>query len=177
MEADPLAELVRRHAGLIHKVARAYFRDAADREDVVQEIALQLWRAQPRFDPRQRESTWVYRIALNVAISFQRRARRHGARREPLVAEELAGRAPSEASVEVERLLACIEELAPLERALVLLYLEGEEHAAIAEVLGLSPTNVGTKLMRTKERLRVALERRARQEQEPDSHATRHATR
>jgi len=64
-----------RHRGILFKVADAYCRDAASREDLVQDIVLQLWRAYPRFDDRARFSTWMYRIAVNVAISFYRSER------------------------------------------------------------------------------------------------------
>jgi RNA polymerase sigma-70 factor (ECF subfamily) len=172
MEAVELTDLIRRHAGLIHRVAYAYCRDASDREEVVQEVVLQLWRSRHRYDPRRRESTWIYRIALNVAISFQRRERRHREQRQSLDEHAVTIAAGAEPSAEVERLLRCIDELGALDKALVLLHLDGNEHAAIAEVLGISVSNVGTKLQRIKERLRVAFER-AR----TDSKETRHATR
>ena len=167
MEASSFPELLRRHAGLIHRVARVYGRDATDRDDVVQEIALQLWRSHERYDRRFRETTWIYRIALNVAISFQRRERRHRERRlaedEP-EASLIAIAAPEaiEPTEDVECLLGCIDALGALDKALVLLYLDGTDHASIAEVLGISVSNVGTKLHRIKERLRAAFEDRAR---------------
>lgn len=169
MDASPLPDLLRRHAGLIRKVATAYCRDATDREEVVQEIAVQLWRAHERYDARYRETTWVYRIALNVAISFHRRERRHREGRLSLEAHPTPLAAPAEAAPgeEVELLLRCIEDLGALERALVLLYLDGNDHASIAEVLGISVSNVGTKLGRIKDKLRVALQRRANRTEEP----------
>lgn len=157
MDPCPATELIRRHAGLIHKVAYAYCRDAADREDVVQEIAVQLWRSHARFDRRCRESTWVYRIALNVAISFHRRERRHRVRRDPADVQAITVVAPEEPSDEVQRLLACIDVLGALDKALVLLYLDGNEHSAIAEVLGISVSNVGTRISRAKDKLRAML--------------------
>lgn len=166
MEANAFSDLLHRHAGLIHKIAFAYCRNAADREDVVQEIAVQVWRAWPRYDARFRETTWIWRIALNVAISFHRKERRHHAGRAALDSEALHAialpvTAPSD---EVQTLLACIDELGPLDRALVLLWLEGNDHATTADVLGISVSNVGTRLMRIKERLRDAMERRAHSE-------------
>jgi len=176
MEAAPFTELVRAHAGLIHRVAFAYCRDATDREDVVQEIAVQLWRARDRYDERYRPTTWIYRIALNVAISFHRRERRHRERRLGIDELSIAGAEPaepSEPSEDVQRLLRCIDDLGALEKALVLLYLDGNDHASIAEVLGISVSNVGTKLQRIKDRLRVALEARARSDERERPHAAR----
>jgi len=175
METSQFPDLLRRHAGLIHRVARAYGRDAADREDVVQEIAVQLWRSRDRYDPRYRETTWIYRIALNTAISFQRRERRHHAGRSASEEHLITVAAPAEAEPgeDVQRLLDCIEDLGALDKALVLLYLDGNDHASIAEVLGISVSNVGSKLFRIKDRLRVALEERARSDPKERPHAAR----
>ncbi len=175
MEAPQFTDLIRRHAKLIHKIAGSYCRDAADREDVVQEIAVQLWRSRDRYDERYRQTTWVYRIALNVAISFQRRERRHREGRlstdEHLITIVAAPEvAPGE---DVQLLLRCIDDLGGLDKALVLLYLDGNDHESIADVLGISVSNVGTKLLRIKNRLRVAFEERAGSNQEERPHAPR----
>jgi RNA polymerase sigma-70 factor (ECF subfamily) len=163
METDEFTELLRRHAGLIHKIAYAYCRNATDREDVVQEIVAQLWRSRDRYDDRYRHTTWIYRIALNVAISFYRRERRHSDRAQPLDEERFVVE-PVEPSEEMQQLLACIDELGALEKALVVLYLDGNDHAAIADVLGISVSNVGTKLGRIKDTLRASLDARARKD-------------
>src|SRR3569833_2876287 len=69
-------ELFAKHGGIVGKIARAYARTAADREELAQEIAAQVWRSYPRFDPAVAKfSTWLYRVALNVAISYGRRVR------------------------------------------------------------------------------------------------------
>jgi RNA polymerase sigma-70 factor (ECF subfamily) len=160
MEVTELTALLRRHAGLIRKIAYAYCRNPADREDVVQEITVQLWRGRDRYDPRYRETTWIYRIALNVAISFYRRERRHHERSEPLDdAAALPAAEPVELGGDVELLLRFIAELGALDKALVLLYLDDNDHAEIAEVLGISVSNVGTKLGRIRDKLRTAFER------------------
>ncbi len=175
MEATQLTDLLRRHARLIHKLAYAYCRDATDREEVVQEVAVQLWRSRHRYDERYKETTWVYRIALNVAISFHRRERRHREGRLAIDAHAITIAAGSEAepSEEVQLLLRCIDDLGALDKALVLLYLDGNDHASIADVLGISVSNVGTKLGRIKDRLRVAFERRARTDRTEGMHAAR----
>ena len=79
---DTFLASLERHRGILFQVAYAYCRDAARREDLVQEIVLQLWRAYPRFDGRASFSTWMYRIAVNVAISFYRGERRTAERME-----------------------------------------------------------------------------------------------
>lgn len=172
MDSLAVTELLQRHARLIHKVAYAYCRNGSDREDVVQEVAVQLWRAHDRYDGRCQETTWVYRIALNVAISFHRRQRRHRDRREAFDEQSITiAETPRDADVEL--LLQCIDELSHLDKALVLLHLDGNDHATIADVLGISVSNVGTRLHRCKAHLRTALTRRSGSPQPEDDHGTR----
>jgi RNA polymerase sigma factor (sigma-70 family) len=174
MEGHEITDLLRKHAGLIQKIAYAYCRNATEREDVVQEIAVQLWRSMHRYDRRFAETTWVYRIALNVAISFHRRERRHREGRLPIDDPAITIAAASEAEPDerVRLLLRCIDDLADLDKALVLLHLEGNDHASIADVLGISVSNVSTKLSRIKSRLRVTLDD-ARSKPTEGAHATR----
>jgi RNA polymerase sigma factor (sigma-70 family) len=155
---DETTELLRRHAGLIHKIAYAYCRDRSDREDLVQEVCVQLWRAHGDYDPRFRETTWVYRIALNVAISFYRRERRH--KHTVDIDDHAIAIEPDLPNAAMQELFACIDDLGPLDRALVILYLEDNDHTQIAEILGITVSNVGTKLGRIKHKLRAAHERK-----------------
>ena len=144
-------ELLQAHAGILHKVTRAYCRDQHDREDLVQEITLQLWRSFPRYDPAFRFSTWMYRVAMNVAISHFR-----AARPAPVPLDEALDVADANLADpdEIRELYALIRTLDELDRALVVLYLDGHSHAEIASVLGLTPTNAATRLGRAKEQLR-----------------------
>ncbi len=143
--------LLERHKGILYKVCNGYCRNREDREDLAQEIAIHLWRSFPRFDPSQRFSTWMYRIALNVAISFYRRestrTRYVLAGDEPLLnaVDESAGQ-----SDDLAILHQFIERLDPMNKALVLLYLDGYSYQEIADVLGLTETNVATKINRLK---------------------------
>ncbi len=172
MEAQALTDLIQRHARLIYKIAYAYCRDATDREDVIAEVALQLWRSRDRYDARFQETTWIYRIALNVAISFQRRERRHRQARESLDAHAITV-APEqdEPGEDIQLLLHCVENLSALDKALVLLYLDGNDHSTISDVLGISVSNVGTKLLRIKDKLRAMFDQRTHTK--GGTHATR----
>ena len=147
------AELVERHRGIVVKVAATYCRNPADREDVAQEIVTQLWRAYPKFDATRSFSTWMYRIALNVAISF---VRTHSARARNTVAlDETHDVGDSSAADDDERsrlLYAFIERLDALNRALLLLYLDERSYRDIAAILGITETNVATKISRLKQR-------------------------
>lgn len=152
---DRFQALVDAHKGILFKVCNAYCRNRDDREDLAQEIVVQLWRSFGRFDERYRFSTWMYRIALNVAISAYRRERTRA--RYVIAADEQVLEVADDArgsSEDIERLYALIEGLDPLDRALVLLVLDGHSHRDIAEVLGIGESNVGTKLDRLRKRMR-----------------------
>ncbi len=145
-----------RHRGILFKVADAYCRDTAIREDLVQDIVLQLWRAYPRFDDRAQFSTWMYRIAVNVAISSYRSERRKRDGIEPADEARLEDLAAPDADSDEDlaTLREIIDGLDVLNRALMILYLDDRPYSEIAEILGISQTNVATKINRLKDRLR-----------------------
>ena len=156
--AAPFLDLLDAHKGIVYKVARAYCKDAEDRKDLIQEICLQLWLAFPRYDPQLRASTWVYRVALNVAISAYRRERRRDALHPPLPEGLLLHQVPDVQEPPhpaLDRLHAFIQGLKALDRALILLSLDGHAQQDIADILGLTPTNVSTKVARIKQQLRL----------------------
>jgi RNA polymerase sigma-70 factor (ECF subfamily) len=153
---DEFLDDLNRHRAMLVKIAAAYAR-TADREDLVQEIAVQAWRAYPRFERRSKFSTWLYRIAMNVAISYQRRDER--TRRRVVTADEpalerIAGTSEETADERLAQIYELIEALDPLDRALVLLYLDDRPYAEIAAILGITETNAGTRIGRIKERLK-----------------------
>lgn len=159
---DAFGALLQRHAGIVFKVANSYARQAEDRADLAQEIAAQLWHAYPKYDPARSFSTWMYRIALNVAISHVRTQalrRRHDA----VALDDALHDVPDDAAGDPEteqhlRLLQrFIASQPPMERALLLLYLEERPQREIADILGISESNVSTKIGRLKQRLRHAL--------------------
>jgi RNA polymerase sigma-70 factor (ECF subfamily) len=155
----PFEQLLERHRGIVLKIAHAYCRDAEDRRDLAQEIAAQLWRALPTWDRSRPFSTWMYRVALNVAISHARTAgdRRHLPLDEAGVEPSHDADAAREADDGIRALYRCIERLDPLHRALMLLYLDERSQREIGEILGLSETNVATKIGRLKTRIRDEL--------------------
>lgn len=150
--------LLEEHDKILYKVANSYCRNPEDRRDLIQEIVVQLWRSFGRFDDSYRFSTWMYRIAMNVAISFYRSQGRR--RRDTVPIEgsglEIMAAAPEadESSDDIRLLHHFISQLDELNKALVILYLDGNSYDTIAEILGITTTNVATKLSRIKERLR-----------------------
>jgi RNA polymerase sigma-70 factor (ECF subfamily) len=147
------------HGGTVLKVARAYTIHDADCQDLAQEILLQVWRSLPQFQGRASASTWCYRIALNTALGWHRKEHRRKTRQQPLLEVEHLS-APGLDSAQqlhqrevVERLYAAIRQLPKTDAALVLLYLDDLSYRQIAEVLGISESNVGVKLSRAKRAL------------------------
>lgn len=158
--------LLDEHRGIVLKVANTYCRHAEDRRDLAQEIAAQLWRAFPGYDPARPFSTWMYRIALNVAISHLRTANSRPAgiplddhheaeAHDRLMVGDGAGQ--HESDQRIRALYAVIERQQPLDRALLLLWLEERSQREIADVLGITESNVSTKLNRLKQRIREQL--------------------
>ncbi len=150
--------LLTQNQKILLKVARAYGRTRADRDDLVSEMTAALWKSFGRFDDRYPFSTWAYRISLNVAISFYRSERRRTER--PFV--DVDARADcnpdaGEPDERIERLNAFIAGLGELDKALMLLYLDEHPYKGIAAILGLTETNVATKLFRLKVRAKIAL--------------------
>ncbi len=150
--------LLEEHKRILYKVASSYCRNAADRQDLTQEMAVALWKSFGRYDDRQRFSTWMYRIALNVAISFHRsevRRTRHALPSGDSVLELAPAVEPAEPDEGLLVLQSLMRQLDELDRAILILYLDENSHDTIAGVLGISETNVGTKIGRLKQKLRA----------------------
>lgn len=155
---DSFEHLMERHRGILYKVSRLYCARQESRDDLVQEILIQLWRSFERWDRSRPFSTWMYRIALNVAISFHRKESAHA--KHVLEGEEHLLQLPSQQREEPETirvLYRYIESLEPLDRALILLHLDGCSYEETADVLGITVTNVATKLSRLKARMKLEL--------------------
>ncbi len=153
--------VVNEHQALLRRVCRLYCADPTDREDLFQEIVLQLWRAWPRFEPRAKRSTWLYRIALNVAISdFRGRTRRPPPDRLGDHVPELPDDpAAAEAQADIEQLYRAIERLSEVEKAFILLYLEERSYEEIADILGITVNNARVRLHRIQDKLRTLFPR------------------
>ena len=147
--------LIEEHKKILYKVCNSYCRNRNNRDDLAQEIIIQLWKSFGAFNERRRFSTWMYRIALNVAISFYRpentRTRYIISSDDHLL--EVADKTEDQ-SEDVRLLYQFIERLDPLDKALTLLYLDENSYQEIADVLGISETNVATKINRLKMKLR-----------------------
>ncbi|HEX8327963.1 MAG TPA: sigma-70 family RNA polymerase sigma factor [Hymenobacter sp.] len=162
--AAPSADFVaalNEYQPLLRRVARLYCQDADDRQDLFQEIVLQLWRAWPRYVPQANAklSTWLYRIALNVAISNLRQRTRRPAPSE-LNDEALAVAMAPDASLDADdraALYRAIGRLSEVDKAFILLYLEDRPYDEMADILGITQNNVRVKMHRVQEKLRSFL--------------------
>ncbi len=149
-------DVINTHKGIVYKIANAYCADAEDRKDLVQEIIIQLWKSFSKYDAQYRYSTWIYRIALNTAISFYRKEKHRKAVTYPFSDDLLqwadAGYNPQKDN-QLGMLQQFIASLKDLDKALMLLYLEEKSLKEIAAIMELSVTNVATKIGRIKKKL------------------------
>lgn len=156
-QATRFATLVHVHRGILYKVAQVYCPVREDRADLIQDILLELWRSFPRYDGRAAFSTWMHRVGVNVAISFFRGESRRIRDALPIeaVAMDLRGAddVMDAAAEDLAALNQLVQSLDGIDRALVLLFLEGYGHDDIADMLGLGTSNVSTRLQRIKQRL------------------------
>jgi RNA polymerase sigma-70 factor, ECF subfamily len=147
------------HGASVMKVARAYTLTSEECQDLAQEILLQAWRSLPKFEGKASAATWFYRVALHTAMKWQRNDKPRRLRQQPLlelqvVATEGANTAEQAQHREtVEQLYKAIHQLPKTDAALVLLYLDDLSYPEMAEVLGISESNVGVKLNRAKKAL------------------------
>jgi len=150
--------LLEEHKKILYRVVNGYCSNPSNRKDLAQDIVVQLWKAFDRYDDAKRFSTWMYRIALHVAISWYRSETRRAKSTMPFeeFVLEIAAEEPNDgrADEDIRRLERYIERLDELNRALIILYLDGNPYETIAEILGISATNVATKLSRIKQRFR-----------------------
>ena len=151
----------------ILKVCRVYAWNAADRDDLYQEILFQIWRGLPGLKQDTHANTWLYRIAINTSIGFVRRRSARGGPAVPLDHEQLTHHIESRqthdagAEEQLARLYDAIAQLNEVEKALVTLFLEDFSYEEMAEVLGLSASNVGVMLHRAKKKLLTLMQEAA----------------
>jgi RNA polymerase sigma-70 factor, ECF subfamily len=157
---ERFTSLVSQHQRALLKVCWAYAYSHHDRDDLFQEIASRLWSAFDRYDESRPFLTWMYRVALNVAIDFRRRKLRWSKESVGLEDEESAldDGDDLEKREQLAELRELFERQSDGDRAILLLHLEGNSHREIGEVLGMSETNVGTRLNRLKNSLRQSVQ-------------------
>ncbi len=149
-------QTIKQHQGILHKVCRIYCNTAMEREDLFQEIVLQLWRSFPTFRNESKITTWMYRIALNTAISGLRKKRVPTTELEA-VSYQIKDEKEDYLEDKLVQLYKAINYLSDIEKSIVLLYLEDKPYDEIAEIIGISANYVAVKMNRIKEKLRTLL--------------------
>ena len=146
-------QLLNKHQNIIHKVCSIYMNDYADKEDLFQEVTLQAWKAYASFRGDAKFSTWLYRVALNTAITFYRKEKKQIP---TFTAETLPEISESHNPIEdqVKAMYKAIGELSKIDKALIMLYLEDYSYIEIGEMLGITANNVAVKMNRLKTRLK-----------------------
>ena len=145
------------HKGILYKVANSYCRNIEDRKDLIQEIIMQLWKSFDNYSGKFKYSTWIYRISLNVAISFYRKESSRKRISNPLTTD-IFDFTDTEIVEEKETNLGILNQiisgLNDLDKALMLLYLEEKNYKEISEIIGITETNVATKISRIKSNIK-----------------------
>lgn len=139
---------------IIYKICRAYSNSDEEFHDLTQEVAFQLWKSKDRFENKSKLSTWVYRVALNVCMSFIRSNRIKTV--EINHADAIAN--SEESKDELDILYTALKRLPENDKAIILLHLEGHKYQEIAEIMGLSNTNVGVRITRIRKKLKEIIE-------------------
>ena len=160
---EEFAELIAQHQDIIHKVCRLYCHNREDKQDLFQDIVYQLWKSYPTFKGESKFTTWMYRVALNTAITDYRKFKKRGKSSEFTDnLYQLANQNDNEIFNErVEMLYAAINRLSDIEKALVMLLLEDNSYQDIAHIMGITLTNVGVKINRVKKKLKDILTKQA----------------
>jgi RNA polymerase sigma factor (sigma-70 family) len=156
---DKFVDNINQNIGIIHKICNIYFNDVDDRKDACQEILYQLWRSYPGFKGDAKFSTWMYKVALNTAITYSKKNKRE-------VPTDMqtgnwdqlaAGNEQQHTGERMVLLYAAINALSVTDKAITLLYLEDNSYDEIAEITGITKTNVSVRLVRIKRTLKEKL--------------------
>jgi len=161
------SEWLAAYKGILFKVIHAYASSHADREDLFQEIALQIWHSIDAFRGESKVTTWVYRVALNTAMAWNRWDERHQRGKQPLEAADslLSTISPNHRDPRVDWLYGQIVALNDVDRSLALLMLDGFSYREMADILGITENHVGVKI----NRIKSALARRLAEEEGHES--------
>lgn len=149
-------DLIESNKGIIHKIAMTYTSNIADKEDLYQEICLQLWRSYSKYRGEAKPSTWLYRVALNTSISFVRQRKRVIEMVE-LIPERHYHIKDNEKDEDTKNVFKAISMLANIDRAIILLWLEEHKYEDISEIMGLSRSAVSVRLVRIRKKLKENL--------------------
>jgi len=148
---EQFISIFEKNIGIILKISRAYSKTTHDREDLINDIALELWKSYPNFKGDSKISTWIYRISLNVSMNNKRRKKSNLLYfSETKQFDVSAWLSEKDKNSQTDLLYQCIDELEEFNKAIIILYLDGNSHEEISTITGISKTNVGTRISRIK---------------------------
>ncbi|HEX6227739.1 MAG TPA: sigma-70 family RNA polymerase sigma factor [Chryseolinea sp.] len=163
---EVFVQLVNQNLGIAHKICRVYFTDPDDRDDVLQEMMYQLYKSYGGFNGRAKFSTWMYSVCLNTALTYRRKDQKQKHELLTSAHEQIPDPQVGRKAETIDTLYSLIATLPPLNKAIVLLFLEDLTYEEIAEITGLSKANVSVKLVRIKRSLEQEMKKRI----EDDNH-------
>ncbi len=154
---DQFLDVLEKNIGIIIKIARVYTKVQQDKEDLINDITLELWKSFKNFNGQSKISTWIYRVALNTAMNYKRKKMKDSlfSFTNDFKAETMGWLNEQDNSEQSAILYDCIDELNEMNKAIILLYLDGNSYEEISEITGISKTNVGTRMSRIKEQIRT----------------------
>ncbi len=141
------------HKGLVYKIARAFTNSADQRDDLFQDILLQMWISIPNFKQNAKESTWIYRVAFNTAVVWDRKQKKHKKLKSVIFTSRPSEKEEAKNNQQIEQLYNAIHQLAKLDASLILMSLDGLSYRQMSEISGITESNVGVKLNRAKKLL------------------------
>ena len=155
-QQDQFLDILEKNIGIIIKISRAYAKTIQDKEDLINDITLELWKSFGKFKGDSKISTWIYRVALNTSMNYKRKKKhdkilflndlKHDDNPNwPIEQQDLS---------QSDILYLCIDELNDFNKAIIMLYLDGNSHEEISEITGISNSNVGTRISRIKDQLK-----------------------
>jgi RNA polymerase sigma factor (sigma-70 family) len=150
-------EVVNQNIGIAHNVARIYFSGTDDRNDAIQEMMYQLWKSFSSFNKHSKFSTWMYSVCLNTAITYRKKYLNENILPLNIEQNQVAMPVNTDKEEAITQLFYAIGNLSVVNKAIILLYLENMSYEEIAEITGLTKSNVSVRLVRIKKELEIVL--------------------
>jgi RNA polymerase sigma factor (sigma-70 family) len=157
---EAFIQQLNQNIGIAHKVCRLYFVDVDDRSDALQEMMYQLCRSYPEFGGRSKFSTWMYSVCLNTGLTYKRKTIKHQAEKLTSLHHQIADQSSENKEGAMNLLMEIVASLPPLNKAIVLLYLEDLSYDEIAGITGLTKSNVSVRLVRIKKELEIEMKKK-----------------
>ena len=147
-------EQLNANIGIAHKVCNLYLDDQEEKADLLQEMFYQLWKSFPNFSARSKFSTWMYTVCFNTAITFFKKNQKSKKESISSIQNDMEIDSKDDYEEKLETLYVLVESLTPINKSIILLYIEGFKNDEISEITGLSKTNISVRLVRIKEELK-----------------------